>query len=539
MAIYYVDEANASASDTNSGSEDNPFSTIQHAADLAQPGDIVYVKAGTYDPFEVVSSGTEGNHIVFSAYPGDEHDVIIDAADSSIRGGVTANGQSHFTISGFKIIDAPRNGIFVEGSEEGETDILISNNIIDTTGGAGMFICGLDMRYATDIGEYRLSDVRIEHNEVTNTNYPDGVNEAISLGGGVENFTIAYNWVHHTEQYGIDIKFGARDGEVYGNLIHDVEKWGIYIDSNSRTIENVDIYNNTIYDSRNGIVLARESNQEPLEPNIQNINIEDNLIYDIEKYGILAYKHVWDTETGLFDNVNISSNTVYQTGLDGIRLVDMADYATNFTVADNHVFATGTYDILNRIGAEETGNITEGDPALIDEFDGVDGLLTLEDPMEDEETPPVEDPPVVEDPPATDVIEEDPFQEPPVEDPPVIDVIEEDPIEPPVVEEPPAADAIEEDPVEEEPEPKGNSGNNGNGKEKHSFLDKIFDFFDRLFGGKGNGPTDKIAAETMAAEMPSDPGQYLADLMTDETLDESLPLSSYDDGEDDLNASIL
>ncbi|MGD0482865.1 MAG: DUF1565 domain-containing protein, partial [Terracidiphilus sp.] len=34
--------------DANSGSEAAPFRTIQHAADLSQPGDVIRVHAGVY-----------------------------------------------------------------------------------------------------------------------------------------------------------------------------------------------------------------------------------------------------------------------------------------------------------------------------------------------------------------------------------------------------------------------------------------------------------------------------------------------------------
>ena len=43
---YYV---SPSGSDTNDGSLQHPFLTLQHAADIANPGTVVYVREGTYD----------------------------------------------------------------------------------------------------------------------------------------------------------------------------------------------------------------------------------------------------------------------------------------------------------------------------------------------------------------------------------------------------------------------------------------------------------------------------------------------------------
>ena len=372
MAIYYVDQSHRAASDSNAGSESSPWLTIQHAADQARPGDTIYVKAGTYDPFEIVSSGTEGNHIVFSAYPGDEFEAIIDGTGENVRGLIEARGQSHLTITGFRLQNAPIDGIFVEGSAQGAGDILISGNQVDTTGNSGIYAAGLIMGRTIGVNEYRLFDIIIENNEVTNTNYPNGGNEAISVGGGLDGFIIRNNWVHDSEQYGIDAKFGAINGEIYGNLIHDIEKHGIYLDTNSRTIENVKIYNNTIYNSNNGIVLARESARDPAVPNMQNIDIYDNLIYNNTKYGIMAYKHIRDNGTGLFDDVVINSNTVYGNGRDGIHLVGIEDFATNFVVSNNAVFANGDSNILNRIGAAEFGNNVSSNYLAISAEDGAD-----------------------------------------------------------------------------------------------------------------------------------------------------------------------
>jgi len=47
-ATYVVDQAAAGAADTNPGTEEKPFKTIQQAADAARAGDTVYVMEGNY-----------------------------------------------------------------------------------------------------------------------------------------------------------------------------------------------------------------------------------------------------------------------------------------------------------------------------------------------------------------------------------------------------------------------------------------------------------------------------------------------------------
>ena len=372
--VLIVDQSHRAASDSNPGSEARPWRTIQHAAEVARPGDTVYVKAGTYDPFEVVWSGTKGAPIVFAAYPGDEHDAIIDGSGTSVRGAIEVRGESHVTIAGFRIQNAPVDGIFVEGSKAGARNIDILGNQVDTTGNSGIYAAGLVMGQTIGVDEYRLFDVRIEGNEVTNTNTPSGGNEAISVGGGLDGFVIRGNWVHHSDQYGIDAKFGARNGEIVGNLVHDIEKHGIYLDSNSRTIANIDIHHNTVFNSTNGIVLARESARDPKRPNIQNVDIHDNDVHSNAKYGVLLYKHVRDNQTGLFDDVEIRGNSIHGNGLDGVRLAGIGGFATDIVVADNALHRNGR-DINNQIGASESNNRTGVDPRTLALGDGADAIL--------------------------------------------------------------------------------------------------------------------------------------------------------------------
>lgn len=61
-------------SDSNRGTEDAPFRTIQHAADLAQPGDIITVHEGIYrERVNPPRGGTsEDNRIAYQAAPGEK-----------------------------------------------------------------------------------------------------------------------------------------------------------------------------------------------------------------------------------------------------------------------------------------------------------------------------------------------------------------------------------------------------------------------------------------------------------------------------------
>jgi len=106
------------------GTPADPFLGLQAAADAAQPGDTFTVAAGTYSPFQVMTSGTNGHPIAFIA----EGNVVIDGAGTD-RGVVTIGNYdrttAHIIIDGFAIQDG-RWGIDAQHTQ----DILITGNTI-------------------------------------------------------------------------------------------------------------------------------------------------------------------------------------------------------------------------------------------------------------------------------------------------------------------------------------------------------------------------------------------------------------------------
>jgi len=79
-AVYFADCQNPNASDDNPGSSQLPFKTIDKAAQIVEPGDIVIVKPGIYrEHIKLKRSGESGAPITFLADP--PHSVIISGAD--------------------------------------------------------------------------------------------------------------------------------------------------------------------------------------------------------------------------------------------------------------------------------------------------------------------------------------------------------------------------------------------------------------------------------------------------------------------------
>jgi hypothetical protein len=98
--------------DTSGGSYEAPYLTIQKAANMAQAGDTVWIRSGTYRESVTLSrDGTSGKTIVFSAYPGEE--VVISGCD--LLTGWTELGNGIWEAPMQSSMPEYRNQLFING----------------------------------------------------------------------------------------------------------------------------------------------------------------------------------------------------------------------------------------------------------------------------------------------------------------------------------------------------------------------------------------------------------------------------------------
>jgi len=113
---YYVDQNHSSASDTNPGTFEVPWRTIQHAADTLVAGDTVFIRAGTYN--ESVYIENEGNatdgHIVIAAYPGEVP--IIDGTNVTDTDNGVIVAKDYIKLLRLEIRNWGENGVWIENS---------------------------------------------------------------------------------------------------------------------------------------------------------------------------------------------------------------------------------------------------------------------------------------------------------------------------------------------------------------------------------------------------------------------------------------
>lgn len=323
--VYYVAK---NGSDGNPGTEGRPWQTIQKAAASLHPGDTVYIRGGTYSEQVIFSkSGTPGNFIKFTAYPGEL--VVIDG--SGIDWGydwealVALSGQSYIWLSGLKVVNSRWFGIGDWPDGEGCNNIVLEN-------------CSTYNTRSSGIAFGNASYLTIEGNSVAGACRSPS-QEAISISN-VDHFCIRYNSVIDSGREGIDAKQGCTNGKIYNNEVRNcgngdsVARPGIYVDAFSKQVNNIEVFNNRVTGCPQGICVAAEMGGV-----LKDVNIHHNVVSDC-LWGL----SMGDWEYGyshLMENIYFTDNAVYNAEDGGIRLQNSS--ARNVVVKNN------IFDCLNPI----------------------------------------------------------------------------------------------------------------------------------------------------------------------------------------------
>ena len=331
--------------DAGPGTWQEPWKTIQHAADVATAGDTIYVREGTYHELVNVSkSGTRTDgYITFQNYPGEkpilDGSTITAPADTWSAFFLVVN-QSYVIIKGFEmrnyVATLPGQqpaGILIDGYG---SNIQILNNRIhhiqvvrtaaascdpSSCNGHGIAVYG-------ESGTQTLNRIRIEGNEVYDLK--TGWSESVTLDGNVSNWSVVNNTIHDNDNIGIDAAgfYGfdpdpatdqARDGEIRGNLVFDIDAngnpayenpdgsysrfaSGIYVDGAARIV----VEQNDSHDNDLGIQVASENTGHSSD----HVTVRNNLVYHSVNVGLAIGGY--DPTVGGTSNTDIVNNTMYE-----------------------------------------------------------------------------------------------------------------------------------------------------------------------------------------------------------------------------------
>jgi parallel beta-helix repeat protein len=269
-----------------------PWATLQHAADVAGPGDSVIVRAGQYDGFEVTTVASQALPLVFRAAPGELVELVSDVPGRGV--GVNLEGAEWVTIEGFRAEnravagfraalcrhvtfrgnvarDNGRWGIFtgccddllIEGNLASgsceEHGIYVSNsgdrpvvrgNVVFGNNANGLHFNGdasNDCEASTD-NDGVIEQALIEGNVIFDNGFggctPDNAGGSGINGDGLQDSVIRNNLIwnaHHSgiSLYAIDAAQPAHGNRVLGNTIHTDDdagkgRWAVNIQDGSQ-----------------------------------------------------------------------------------------------------------------------------------------------------------------------------------------------------------------------------------------------------------------------------------------------------------------
>lgn len=317
---------------TGDGSKDQPYATIQAAVDAVQPGTQVIIHQGEYEPFEVsaAAGGTEEKPVLIRA--ADDEKVVIKAQETGIH---IVNAE-HITIEGMEV-EGGSHGIYYESTRERGGEPLDEIAIVNC--------CVHGVRGTHGICVYARNDLApVTHLTMAGCEVYDcacGDSESTVFNGNIDGFEICDNIIHENNNIGIDmigfegtakhpdgegdnpyeVDF-ARNGTCHDNIVYGISAQGndayleegeydlcadgIYVDGG----QNIEIYNNFIFDCDIGLEVATEHSPDDNELfRVSGVNVHDNVIADCTGWCGICFGG-YDQDLGFTEDCVFRNNTL-------------------------------------------------------------------------------------------------------------------------------------------------------------------------------------------------------------------------------------
>jgi hypothetical protein len=354
-ATYYVAP---NGDDSNPGTIDRPWRTIQKAANTLVAGDTVYLRAGTYgEQVNFTRSGSSNSPITFEAYAGETP--IVDGTGVSLASPAVDNGLFDFGSSGVHDIVIRglhmRNsaGCFIEGNNVARIrlyDLNLDNSfssLIRWQGSTNCVIenikghnCSKAYPGSTDGAEgiriYGGSGVTIRNCEVW-----DFYNMAVDLFGGHSGGLVEDNYFHDDlNSYDWDAAIyldGARNSIIRRNIVHNAHI-GVQIGAEqpNEPVQNNIVVNNVFYNNINGAIVfkGRQSTS----------HTTNNLVaHNTGINGPRSRNPVMWIKENSHDNQILNNILVAQPGAQSYELVRIQDQGTNNNLDYNNYYGPSGY----------------------------------------------------------------------------------------------------------------------------------------------------------------------------------------------------
>lgn len=352
---------------TGNGSKSKPYKTINKALENVQPGQTIWVRAGTYtETIEFNKSGEKDKYIIIRNYP--NKIVKLDCTGkTNIESVINFNTQSYIQIIGLELCNLEEGRYSVAGIlfQGGEKNCIVANCDIHN-------ITAKSTRNGNAHG-IKLSGLEAEATEnilIQNNHIHDcvcGTSEALTVIANSKNVDIIGNKVHDNGNIGIDIignfqensdpsldfakNVFVAENEVYNCYSNNADCAGLYVDGAS----NVIFARNKSYNNQIGLEIGAEevaSNDEYYPHNNLAIN---NLIYNntVRAVGLGGYSD----EAGKTFNTFLWNNTIIHPATASDVAVSM-NVGEGFSFVNNIIIDLGTWNffINSDIGSDYVKN---------------------------------------------------------------------------------------------------------------------------------------------------------------------------------------
>lgn len=244
---FYVSSSNGN--DSNSGSIDSPWRTLQKAFNTLQPGQIAYLREGTYGEFctssEFSRAGTPSEIITVSGYPGER---------AVLHGQIRLRG-SYFRLTNV-VVEGPSCGVWGASTRQGENLVLMSPGVTHHTEVSNSEVFHSGWHAGISAGG---DDIWILNNYIHDNggfNDPDQYNTShgIYYHDGTRG-VVANNIIEHNRAKGISARYSANNILIINNTVVGNGRSGIDITENTHdwTFVNNIIMNNGNYNGGVGI----------------------------------------------------------------------------------------------------------------------------------------------------------------------------------------------------------------------------------------------------------------------------------------------
>ena len=319
--IYYVAPT---GSDSNPGTQSQPFHTIQHAADLVNPGDTVLVGDGTY----TMTGNACGSAVVCLTRGGTSSAWVTFRSINPL--GAKIDGQSNSVRYGFEFQSAA-NYIRIDGFEV-----------------FGMGYAGGD---ASGFVIYNGGhDVVIEHNDIHDIGRlcTDTTNGETGIFIEQPNVTVESNTIHDIGRFAPGENGCSPSTSYYTNHDH-----GVYADGSGPTASGAMIRNNIFWNNKRGWSI------QVYPGSVSNLSILNNTFAYANPYSA-GHIIIGANTTG----ARIIDNVFYQPNSAGIDFY--SGTASGMVVANN--ISTNAIGTATPSGVSFSNNLANTDPQLDPSF---------------------------------------------------------------------------------------------------------------------------------------------------------------------------